>query len=126
MLRAAVESFSQSGKPCGCMLLTGAMNCTPANQGIQAYAKAVRSSAPEAIKQRLKRARKEGDIPADADIRRLASFYTTVAQGMAIRAGDGARRPELMADVDAAMSAWDYLTKPRRQSEARPAARQKT
>jgi len=24
------------------------------------------------------------------------------------------------------MSAWDYLTKPRRQSEARPAARQKT
>jgi hypothetical protein len=40
----------------------------------------------------------------------MASFYATVLHGLAVRAGDGASRPALMAAVDGAMAAWSPLT----------------
>jgi AcrR family transcriptional regulator len=52
MLRRAVESFSQPGKPQGCLLLLGATKCTPANKGPQEYLLTVRQQAPEAISKR--------------------------------------------------------------------------
>ena len=110
MLRRAVESFSQPGKPRGCLLFLGATKCTPANKGPQEYLLSIRQRAPEAISGRLGRAVAEGDISPNADTNGIAAFYATVAQGLAIRAGDGASREHLMAAVDGAMAAWETLT----------------
>jgi len=110
MLRRAVETFSEPGKPHGCMLMHSAMKCAPANQGPQSYLSAIRRQAPEGILLRLKRAVSESDLPADTDISRIAQFYTTVASGLALRAGDGASREDLMVAVDGAMAAWDGLS----------------
>jgi hypothetical protein len=112
MLRRAVESFSQPGKPRGCLLLLGATKCTPANKGPQEYLLAVRQQAPEAISGRLSRAVAEGDVSQNADTDAIAAFYLTVAHGLAIRASDGASRAHLIAAVDGAMAAWDGLTNP--------------
>lgn len=116
MLRRAVESFSQPGMPHGCMLLLGATKCAPASQGPQAYLQAVRQRAPEGIERRLRRAVAEGDVSQDADLRRIAAFYVTVAHGLAVRAGDGTTRADLMAAVDGAMAAWVEMAKPQRAS----------
>ena len=116
MLRRAVESFSQPGMPHGCLLLLGATKCAPANQGPQAYLHAVRQRAPEGIGSRLRRAVAEGDVSPDADLSRIVSFYVTVAHGLAVRAGDGATRADLMAAVDGAMAAWAEMAKPQRAS----------
>ena len=118
MLRQAAKTFSQPGKPHGCLLLLGATNCAPANQGAQAYLQAVRASAPHAIEKRLRRAVSDGDLSPKAHLRRIAAFYVTVAHGLAARAADGATRADLMAAVDGAMAAWTEMTKP---SDASPA-----
>jgi AcrR family transcriptional regulator len=116
MLGRAVESFTQPGKPQGCLLLHGATKCAPANQGPQAYLQTVRQNAPEGIGRRLRQAVAEGDVSPDANLHGIASFYATVAQGLAVRAADGASRAELMAAVVGAMAAWPEMTKPQQAS----------
>jgi AcrR family transcriptional regulator len=116
MLRRAVESFSQPGKPHGCLLLLSATRCAPTSHTPQAYLQAVRRRAPKGICSRLRRAVIEGDVSPDADLDGIAAFYATVSQGLAIRAGDGASRTHLMAAVDGAMAAWSEMAKPRRAS----------
>jgi AcrR family transcriptional regulator len=120
MLRRAVESFSQPGMPQGCLLLFGATKCAPANQGPQAYLQTARQRAPDGIARRLRRAVAEGDVSPDANLRGIVEFYTTVAHGLAVRAGDGATRGDLMAAVDGAMAAWAEMAAPQRDSGENP------
>jgi transcriptional regulator BetI-like protein len=58
------------------------------------------------IRERLKRAKREGDLPADADPAALARFVTTVMQGMSVQAAGGVTRKELRAIADTALRAW--------------------
>jgi len=109
MLRLTAESLSQRGKPHGCLLVLGAVNCTPANKGAQDYLHAIRQRAPEVIKQRLDRSVAEGDLPAGLDTRAIAAFYATVIHGLGVRAGDGASKADLIAAIDGAMAAWNGL-----------------
>ncbi|HET7715594.1 MAG TPA: TetR/AcrR family transcriptional regulator [Bauldia sp.] len=123
MLRRSAEAFSMPGKPHGCLVALGATNCAPANKGPQDYLLAIRRRTPGLIKQRLDRAVAEGELPAGLDTGAVAAFYTTIAHGLGIRAGDGASRRELMAAVDGAMAAWSGLTSPDGKGARRPPKR---
>jgi AcrR family transcriptional regulator len=111
MLRLTAESFSEPGKPHGCMLVLGAVNCAPANRGVQAYLQAIRQRAPKVIRQRLVRAVEQGQLSPGLDLDRIAAFYATVIHGLAVRSGDGVPRAALMAAVEGAMAAWEPLTR---------------
>jgi AcrR family transcriptional regulator len=113
MLRAAAEMFSQPGKPNGCLLLVGAMNCTQANLGIADYLRDERVRRHGVIRQRLQRGVRHGDLPKGVDLTAMVSFYLTVLDGLAVQARDGLPRKSLMAAVDAAMAGWDFLTQAR-------------
>jgi AcrR family transcriptional regulator len=113
MLRTAAESFSQPGRPAGCMILLGATKCTPANRGAQEHLQQMRRQTPEFIKQRLDRGLTEGDLPPGTDTGGIAHFFATIVQGLGVRASDGATRAELMAAVDGAMAAWPSLARAR-------------
>ena len=54
---------------------------------------------------RLRRTVDEPDLLPETDIRGVAEFYATVANGLVERARDGASREELMAFADRAMAA---------------------
>jgi AcrR family transcriptional regulator len=123
MLRMTAKAFSQPGKPHGCLLVLGAINCAPANRGAQDYLQTLRQRTPRIIKQRLDRAVAEGELPAHLDTNGMAAFYATVSHGLGIRAGDGASPAALMAAVDGAMAAWDTLTSKRPTRSVRPALR---
>jgi AcrR family transcriptional regulator len=112
MLRAAAESFSQPGKPNGCLLVVGAANCAKANRGIADYLHDMRRERQKIIRQRLQRGVQEGDLPRGVDLAALAFFYITVMDGLAMQARDGATRKTLLSAVDAAMAAWDSLARP--------------
>lgn len=113
MLRRAAESFSQPGKPSGCLLVVGAMNCAEANRGVADYLHDMRVQRRQVIRRRLQRGLREGDLPQGVDVNALAFFYITVLDGLALQARDGASRKALMRAVDAAMAAWDTLAQPR-------------
>jgi hypothetical protein len=110
MLAAAIEGFTQPGRPPGCMLASGATHCSRSGQAAQAYLEAIRRRAPEPIRARLARGVAEGDIPPGADIDAITAFYATVAQGLALRAGDEVGRAALDAAAAGAMAAWEPLT----------------
>lgn len=109
LLRAAADSFSQPGKPRGCLLLLGAINCMPANQSVQDHLRGQRAHRQRVIHQRLERGVAEGDLLPGANLSALAAFYTTVVDGMSIQARDGASRKALRAIAGCAMAAWNAL-----------------
>lgn len=110
LLRAAVRAFRKPGKPRGCMLVLAAMNSAPANRGVAEFLRKLRARRRRAIEHRLRRAIKEGELPASLEARALASFYATVIDGLAIQARDGAPRKALEFAVQRAMDAWDAAT----------------
>lgn len=110
MLHEAADLYGSPGAPAGCLIVTGAVNCAPADKGVHDHLQQFRQQAPQLIQARLERAAAQGDLPAGLDLAAIASFYATVLHGLAIRAHDGASHEELTAAADAAMAAWDQLT----------------
>jgi hypothetical protein len=111
MLRASVEGFlANPAGTRGCLLVQGAMNVTRANQAAHDRLREARLEGPDLIRKRIERGVREGELPGSVDARAVASFYTTVLHGLAIRARDGASRAALTAAVDGAMAAWAPLT----------------
>ena len=56
--------------------------------------------------------------PQGADADAMAQFYTTVLNGLALQARDGAGGAALDRVIDGAMAAWDVLAKPRSHTSA--------
>src|SRR5262245_21861997 len=106
MLGVAAESVCGRGNPRGCMMVHGAINCAPANKGVEDFLREQRAIREKAIRERLRRGIAEGDLPASTDVNSLVSFYTSIVDGMAIRARDGASRKALRDIVKCAMAAW--------------------
>jgi AcrR family transcriptional regulator len=108
-MRDSVIEFTTPGRPRGCLIVIGAINCTHASSGVQEHLRQIRVKTQRSIARRLRQGVAEGDVPADANISALASFYTTFLHGLSIQARDGASRASLLAAVDCATSAWDRL-----------------
>jgi AcrR family transcriptional regulator len=109
LLRAAVRSFCQAGKPRGCFIVLGAVNCTSANAGVEAFMRDQRDFREGVIRARLERGVAEGDLPPSTDVLALAAFCSSLVNGLSVQARDGAPRKALNAIVDCAMAAWDAL-----------------
>lgn len=106
-LHAAVEAFCKPGKPRGCMLVVAAMNSAPSDRTVQEYLHSLRARRRRLIRERLARGVRDGELPRGLDPAALASFYTTVVDGLAIQARDGTPRRTLDFTVRCAMAAWD-------------------
>jgi AcrR family transcriptional regulator len=110
MLRDNAVAFSRPDKPGGCLVVLGATNCAPENEGVRDHLADCRKTTRTDIERRLERGIEDGDLPAGTDTAALASFYSTVLQGLSIQARDGASRETLARVVDCAMEAWEPLT----------------
>lgn len=112
VLRHNAEAYARADQPRGCMIVLSSLLGTPENEAVRRFLKDQRTLGEEALRRRIERGVAEGDVPAGADARRLATFYTTVTQGLSVQARDGATADALGTIVDAAMSAWDKLIEP--------------
>jgi AcrR family transcriptional regulator len=111
MLFDNADDYVDPATPRGCMLVLGAPVGTPAHSGIRERLADARRESVERLRERLDRGVADGDVPAGADTAMLAGFYSTVLDGMSIKARDGASRQELHAIAAAALAAWDGLLK---------------
>lgn len=109
MLRIAVRGTTEPDEPRGCLLVQGALTCSPSNSDVQQYLREQRLEGHRALMSRLKAGVAAGDVPPQANVSAIASFYTTVIHGISVQAKDGASRASLMSVVDSAMAAWDSL-----------------
>jgi AcrR family transcriptional regulator len=111
LLRNAVVATTEPGEPRGCLLVQGAIVCSPSSDNVQRYLHELRIETHRTVTKCLKDGLAARELPARTDITGLASFYTTLIHGLAIQARDGASRASLMATVDRAMTAWNALVR---------------
>lgn len=112
--RAVVERFlgkvaevlGDSGNPRGCLLVHGALSCGAGADPIRRELILRRKDIEVELRRRFKRAKSDGDLPAEASPSDLASYVATVAHGMAVQAAGGASRSELQRIVQLVVRAW--------------------
>lgn len=106
MLRANARAYAVDEGPRGCMIVLSSLLGAPENARVRAFLADNRLDGETTLRNRLAQGIAEGDLPASADVDRLAAFYTTVLEGLSIQARDGASAEKLNMIIDAAMLAW--------------------
>jgi AcrR family transcriptional regulator len=106
LLRCTADSLTDKNNPPGCLLVQGIAGSGEHAKCISDQLCAQRAANEKRVRERLKRAKAEGDLPDDADPAALARFVATVTQGMAVQAAAGASRAELRRVADTALRAF--------------------
>jgi AcrR family transcriptional regulator len=106
LLSGSVEMLTAPGNPRGCLAVQGALACGEAADSVRRELNARRAAVERDLRERFRRAAREGDLPADVDCAELARYFATVMQGMAVQAAGGATRADLLGVAAAAMRAW--------------------
>jgi AcrR family transcriptional regulator len=107
LLEAAVDAFTKPGKPRGCMLVLATLNGASGAGKVKNYLRRLRARRSKLMQQRIQLAVDQGELPSGLDPGALASFYTTMLDGLAVQARDGASRKALQFAVRCALTAWD-------------------
>jgi AcrR family transcriptional regulator len=92
--------------PAGCLMVQGALACGDAAGSVQKEVAARRAASEVALRRRLQRAKREGDLPKNSDPAELARYVMTVLQGMAVQGANGASRDQLRRVAQIALRAW--------------------
>jgi AcrR family transcriptional regulator len=106
LLRRTAEALTDKSSPAGCLLVQGIAGSGEHAKCISDELCARRAANEKTIRERLKRAKTEGDLPKDADPAALARFVATVTQGMAVQAAGGASHVELRRVAETALRAF--------------------
>src|ERR1700758_2518921 len=106
LLEGTAERLSDKCNPRGCLMVQGALSGGEECEAVKRDLSSRRAGGEALIRKRLKRAKREGDLPSNVDAIALARFVATVMYGMAVQAAGGAAPKELRAIVDTALGAW--------------------
>jgi len=106
LLGGAADLDTASRHPKGCLTVQGALACGEAADSIRQELNSRRASGEAQLRRRLKRAKSEGDLPAESDPADLARYVATVMYGMAVQAAGGASHHELQRVIEIALRAW--------------------
>lgn len=106
LLYHSAEASAGPEYPNGCLLVQGALACGEEADPIRLELIARRQMGQAMFRERLERAKVEGDLSPDADCAALARFISTVTQGMHVQAATGATPEELRAVAEVALKAW--------------------
>jgi AcrR family transcriptional regulator len=90
--------------PAGCLMVQGALAC--GDGAVRKEVAARRAAAELALRRRLQRAKREGDLPKNADPAELAHYVMTVVRGMAVQSAGGATSDQLRRVAQIALRAW--------------------
>src|SRR6266513_5731758 len=90
--------------PAGCLMVPGALACGNASARKEVAAR--RAAAEVALRRRLQQAKREGDLPKNADPAELAHYVMTVVRGMAVQSAGGANSDQLRRVAPIALRAW--------------------
>src|ERR1700676_2273732 len=103
LLQGAADLNTARRNPGGCLMVQGALACGEAADSIRQELTACRAAGEAAIRRRIKRAKSEGDLPANVTPADLARYIATVLYGMAVQAAGGASQSKLQRVVEMAL-----------------------
>jgi AcrR family transcriptional regulator len=106
LLNGPVELHGNKQNPPGCLGVQGALACGLEAEAVRNDLASRRGRGEAAIRDRLRRAAKEGDLPAGEDPADLARYLSALIYGMAVLAAGGATRKQLQGVADVAFRLW--------------------
>jgi AcrR family transcriptional regulator len=106
LLEGAADLHGDKRNPPGCLGVQGALVCAPQSASIRNELIRRRKIGESIIVERLRRAKTEGDLPADADPADLARYLSIVIYGITVQAAGGATRKELRSVAELAIRHW--------------------
>jgi AcrR family transcriptional regulator len=106
LLNGPVELHGNRQNPPGCLGVQGALACGQDAEAIRGDLASRRGRGELAIRSRLRRAAKDGELPAGEDPADLARYLSALIYGMAVLAAGGATRKELQGVADVALRHW--------------------
>ncbi|HWL68702.1 MAG TPA: hypothetical protein VNS22_10000, partial [Geminicoccus sp.] len=98
----AVETYVECAR--GCFLVMAAANGPADSVVVRERLAHKREKGLQAIRARLERGRREGDLDPACDVDALAAYVITVAQGLAMQARQGVPRETLAAVTQTALA----------------------
>lgn len=104
MLREAAAEYTDPAHPYGCLVVHAATNCT--SPEVERLLRERRNANIAALESRIGADIAAGLLPAGTDGAALARHTGAMIQGMSQQARDGAKRGELEALAEIAMSIW--------------------
>lgn len=106
LLDGAADLHGDKNNPAGCLGVHGALACSEDADAIRQELSSRRRAGEKAIRQRLERAKAEGDLPADSNPADLARFLSVIIYGITVQAVGGATRAELRRVAEVALKQW--------------------
>lgn len=114
MLREAVAIYAPPRNPRGCMVVSAATNCASENDAVMRWLASHRRARTKSITDRLRRAAREGELEAGADVAALGDYFATFLHGLSVQARDGVPRKRLLAMIPVALRALPPQRRPTR------------
>jgi AcrR family transcriptional regulator len=105
-LRRTAEFYTAPQFPPGCFFVQSAMTTSAPSQSARRETAKQRRANEMFVSQRLEVAEKHHDLPSGLTANELAAYVSSIGNGLAIRAADGAKREELYRTVDLALAFW--------------------
>lgn len=106
ILRKAVEHNTRFADCRGCLGINGAVAGSDEAEPVRKALAEFRAAGRDRLRERLEKAKAEGDLPETADPDALAAFVMTVTQGIAVQAKGGMSRKLLEAVAERALASW--------------------
>ncbi|MFW7268244.1 TetR/AcrR family transcriptional regulator [Gluconacetobacter sp. Hr-1-5] len=106
-LRGSARMQAARTHPTGCLVVSGASNCSPENEPVRTLLAAERQRTRAGIRACVERAIADGELRASAATDVLPDVLTTFFHGMTCEARDGMAAKKLDATVTSLLTLWD-------------------
>ena len=106
-LRGSARMQAARTHPAGCLVVSGASNCSPENEPVQALLVAERQRTRTGIRACVERAITRGELKASPATHVLPDILVTFFHGMTCEARDGMTSDALDAAVTSLLTVWD-------------------
>lgn len=115
ILLGAARMLTDPCHPVGCLTVKGAMTCGDEAPSVKREIEHVRNSFETGICAKIEGGKASGELPPDTDTVLLCRYLTTMVQGMAVQAANGASCEDLCRVAEMAMAVWPTAaSQPRR------------
>ena len=118
-LRGSARMQAGRSHPTGCLVVSGASNCSPENEPVQSLLAAERQRTRAGIRACVERAIANGDLKASGATDALPDILTTFFHGMTCEVRDGIMSQNLDAAITSLLAVWDI-------NAVRPAAEKRS
>ena len=103
-----VAFLTTPGHPARCMTLSGAVGCSVDASPARDLMTEIRKQNEVALKERLLKARKRGELPKDVNVDDYTRYLSTIITGLSIQAANGSTKAELKRTAQMALRHLGY------------------